>query len=67
MHASPRPQWRTSSHSGAQNNCVQVAALLPASVGVRDSKNPDAGALLLPAAEWRTLTGRVKAGEFDLR
>lgn len=66
MQASPHvPQWRTSSYSGGQNNCVQLAAF-PAGVGVRDSKNPGAGALHIPAATWAGLTARVKAGEFDL-
>ena len=65
MHASPRPQWRKSSRSGGQNNCVELASF-PASVGVRDSKNLDAGVLLLPAAAWRALADQVKAGELDL-
>lgn len=65
MHASPRPQWRKSSRSGGQNNCVELAQL-PTGVGVRDSKAPDAGALLLPAAAWRSLADRVKAGALDL-
>lgn len=65
MHASPRPQWRKSSRSGGQNNCVELAPF-PASVGVRDSKNPDAGVLLVPAAAWRAFADQVKAGELDL-
>lgn len=66
MHATQRAlTWRTSSHSGGQNNCVQLADH-PAGVAVRDSKNPDGGALLLPPEAWRLIADRVKAGEFNL-
>lgn len=65
MHVISRALWRKSSHSGDGNNCVELAQL-PAGVGVRDSKNPEGGALLLPAAAWRVLAAEVKAGEHDL-
>lgn len=67
MHANPRAAvvWRTSSHSGGGNNCVELADL-PTGVGVRDSKNPADGALLLPRSVWRRLTDEVKAGQHDL-
>ena len=47
-------EWRKSSYSGGGNdgNCVEVAFAGPA-VAVRDSKNTEAGALVVPAAEWR--------------
>ncbi|MFI6373825.1 DUF397 domain-containing protein [Streptomyces sp. NPDC050546] len=40
-----RAQWRRSSYSGSSGGeCVEVADLGPG-VGVRDSKNPEAGML----------------------
>lgn len=66
MRANQRAlMWRTSSHSGGQNNCVQVADL-PSGVAVRDSKNPDDGMLLLTSGTWRRLARQAKAGELDL-
>jgi hypothetical protein len=57
--------WRKSRHSGGQNNCVELADL-PAGVGVRDSKSPASGVLLLPPAAWRSLASEVKSGRYDL-
>lgn len=51
--------WRTSSYSGASSNCVEVAFAEPA-VGVRDSKRPDAGTLVLRAASWSELLRRMR-------
>ncbi|MEV4672758.1 DUF397 domain-containing protein [Actinomadura sp. NPDC049382] len=65
MEASPRAVWRKSSYSGDGNNCVEVAAL-PAHVGVRDSKDPDARPIEVSSAGWRGLVAAVKAGEHDL-
>ncbi|SFP36979.1 protein of unknown function [Amycolatopsis arida] len=53
-----RAAWRKSSHSTDQPDCVEVAFSGPA-VGVRDSKNPRGGALVLPAASWRAFLERV--------
>jgi Domain of unknown function (DUF397) len=50
--------WRKSSYSGGGNDCVEVA-LLADEVGVRDSKNPEAGALKVSARSWRGLLGTV--------
>jgi len=47
--------WRTSTHSGGQETCVEVAPR-PGLVGVRDSKHRDAGYLTVPATAWRTFT-----------
>ncbi|WP_326687776.1 MULTISPECIES: DUF397 domain-containing protein [unclassified Streptomyces] len=38
--------WRTSTYSGGNNECVEVAINLPHSVPVRDTKNKGAGPIL---------------------
>lgn len=48
------PNWRTSSYSGTQENCVQVAAG-PDVVALRDSKNPDGGILTVPSPAFTAL------------
>jgi len=55
--------WRKSSNSG-DGECVEVAIAVGA-VGVRDSKNPDAGTLVFTAGEWSAFIRGVKSGEFD--
>ena len=65
MRPSTGAVWRKSSRSSDKSNCVELAHF-PTGVGVRDSKAPDAGALLLPAAAWRAFADQVKAGEYDL-
>lgn len=67
-------EWRTSSYSNGNGNCVQVAPgagpmLDPASrssalVGVRDSKAPDDGMLALRPASWAAFVTAVARGEF---
>lgn len=62
------PVWRRASYSGsdpAKQNCVEVAQL-SGSIGVRDSKAPEAPHLALSAADWRAFADRVKRGEHDL-
>ena len=51
---SPMGVWRKSSYSGGGNDCVEVA-LSAQHVGVRDSKNPDAGELSVSARGWQGL------------
>ncbi len=48
-----RAEWRKSSYSGQDGNCVEVARNLPGLVAVRDSKAPDAGRLLVSPEAWR--------------
>jgi hypothetical protein len=49
--------WHKSSQSG---NCVEVARNLPGLVAVRDSKNPDAGKLVVPPETWRAFIQGVR-------
>jgi hypothetical protein len=44
--------WRTSSYTGSQGNCVEVGKATDAII-VRDTKNREAGALRLSPAAWR--------------
>ncbi len=58
--------WKKSSYSSAQGNCVEVAANLDGIVAVRDSKDPHGPKLIFAPAEWEAFTAGVKGGEFDL-
>ncbi|MFF3736057.1 DUF397 domain-containing protein [Streptomyces sp. NPDC002566] len=46
-------------------NCPQVAVNVPGVVALRDSERPDTIVTMTPD-QWETLTGAIKAGEFDL-
>jgi hypothetical protein len=51
--------WRKSSHSPTQSECVELAAL-PGHLAVRDSKNPEAGAVILTRGQGHALLHRLK-------
>ncbi len=55
-------QWRRSSRTNGQGNCVEVD--LGDVVTVRDSKHPESR-LYLAAAVWTDFVEAVKRGEFD--
>jgi hypothetical protein len=71
MHFS-HATWRKSSLSTQNGSCVEVATVRDDRlmsgrvVAVRDSKNPSAPALALAPEQWRSFTGQVKAGAFEL-
>ncbi|PJE94487.1 DUF397 domain-containing protein [Streptomyces carminius] len=48
----PDAIWRTSSYSGGNNECVEVATNLPGAVPVRDSKRPAGPVLGFGAEAW---------------
>ncbi|MET8982580.1 DUF397 domain-containing protein [Streptomyces sp. NPDC004539] len=53
--------WIKSSYSNGGGNCVE-AAPLPATIALRDSKNPDGPALLVPGAAFRSFLAGVREG-----
>jgi hypothetical protein len=63
--AEPALDWRKSTFSGNNGNCVEVAALPDGRVAVRDSKDPQAGTLVFTRAEIDAWVRGVRAGEFD--
>src|SRR6266851_7296922 len=58
-------QWRKSSYSNSQGNCVEVSALADGSVAVRNSRDPQGPALLYTRAEITAMIAGIKDGEFD--
>ncbi|GGP37073.1 DUF397 domain-containing protein [Saccharothrix coeruleofusca] len=48
-----RAEWRTSSYSGGQGQCVQIARG-GGWAAIRDSKNPSGGALILTSDQLST-------------
>jgi hypothetical protein len=58
--------WRKSTYTTGQGNCVEVARNLHSAVAVRDSKDPNGPKLVTSPADWRSFTATVKAGRFDL-
>ncbi|MEV7011355.1 DUF397 domain-containing protein [Streptosporangium sp. NPDC051022] len=59
-------EWRTSTRSQGNGQCVEVATNLPGVVAVRDSKNRTGPALTFTPDEWKAFTGGIQRGEFDL-
>ncbi|MGX1809439.1 DUF397 domain-containing protein [Nocardia sp. NPDC055321] len=57
-------QWFKSTYSESGGQCVEVAFLAPDAVGVRDSKNPAAGALVFSSAQWAAFTSAVSNSGF---
>ncbi|MQY02627.1 DUF397 domain-containing protein [Actinomadura macrotermitis] len=55
-----RMVWRKASRSNAQGgDCVEVATL-PGAIGVRDSKNPGGGHLMLAPRDFAALVAGLK-------
>jgi hypothetical protein len=66
MHDLRRAEWRTSTFSGGNGSCVEVASNLPGIIAVRDSKDRQGPALVFTPDEWTALLAGIRADEFDL-
>jgi hypothetical protein len=61
MHESNTLAWRTSSYSGGNGACVEVARTESAA-RFRDTKDRGIGAAVASGAAWTSFLGAVKAG-----
>ncbi len=57
--------WIKGSLSFSNSNCVEVAQLPDAHIGIRDSKSPHGPVLRFTLDEWHAFTAGVRDGEFD--
>ena len=55
-----RAEWRKSSYSSQDGNCVEVARNLPGLVALRDSQAPDEAKLVVSQETWRVFIGKVR-------
>lgn len=61
-----RAQWHTSTYSGGNGSCVEVASNLPGIVAVRDSKDRQGPELTVNNPAWSSFVQGIKQGEFDI-
>ncbi len=65
MERFPNATWKTSTRSGGNGNCVEVA-FVDGVVAVRDSKDRGGAVLTFTPAEWGAFIGGAADHEFDL-
>ncbi|MDF9813734.1 DUF397 domain-containing protein [Streptomyces sp. SPB162] len=58
-------EWKKSSYSGNNGNCVEVCAPTADRVAVRDSKDPYGPALAFDPEVWSAFVDHVTRGTFD--
>lgn len=57
--------WKKSSHSSGNGNCVEVA-VLDGAILLRDSKDPQGPVLTFTRDEWAAFVAGTQGGEFGL-
>lgn len=63
-----RSGWQKSSYCMNASDCVELARLLPETVGLRDSGQSDTSPVLtISAAGFIGLVAKIKRGDLDLR
>ncbi|MGW0219641.1 DUF397 domain-containing protein [Streptomyces tendae] len=63
MRSDTEPTWYKSSYSGGSGgNCLEVATGIPATIPVRDSKNPEGPTLRFQAHAWSVFVDGVRRG-----
>ncbi|MGJ6968950.1 DUF397 domain-containing protein [Streptosporangium sp. G11] len=56
-------EFRTSTLSGPNNDCVEVATNLPGFIAVRDSKDPSGPMLTFSPTAWNDFLAGIRNGE----
>jgi hypothetical protein len=64
MASFERVEWRKSSYSDAQNNCVEVGRGDDVTA-VRDTKDRDGGVLTFDARAWASFLDGIRTGQLD--
>jgi hypothetical protein len=52
-------KWRSSTHSGGNNECVEIAVGIPALIPVRDSKRPAGPVIAFAPRTWRAFISHL--------
>lgn len=63
---SQEEKWRKSTQSIPRGECVELARLAGGNLGIRDSKNPATGYIMLDYTERSLFFHQVKEGVYDL-
>ncbi|MED7954205.1 MULTISPECIES: DUF397 domain-containing protein [unclassified Streptomyces] len=56
-------QWRKSTYSNGQGDCIEIADGLTGLIPVRDSKDPDGPVLAFTPDAWRAFITAIHTGE----